>query len=561
MKVTRLAAAAAVLSTAGCLQVQTDRPARAVAAVGDARTGGTLTVAITAPTSIDPALVPTADPAGQLVVHTMCDSLMATSPTTGDLRPDIAGSILVGGDGTIITIRLRRGVRFSNGSRLTSADVVASLTRVARPETASPNAGLLRHVLGYSQLQQDEDKVHGHLVGVGVVDPRTVQVSLSTPDSGWVRTMATTVAIPIPRRYGHDNGFGAFSTMPVCAGPYRLAAPWRPGQPAITLVRSKTYDGGNPADTLAGRGWVDRIVFRIYPSVQAAYDAYLHGDVDIAGVPPASADAARQRLGSALVQAPNTTLGYIGLPTTVPPFDDPFVRLALSLAIDRTAIVRDVYHGGRTPAQGLYSPVVGNAVWRSAACGRTAPLTPDLVAARAAMGSRIDALRRATLTLYYDDEFANRALVTEVAAQWHRAFGLTFRLVAMNFADYLPKAVQAPGFDGPFRLSYASPSASAADYVRDLLTAASIDSSNATRFNQNDIDQTFTHFVSTHYGARSDDALRAIEAAFCRQLPLIPLTFNDAVWAWRPTVGAADGRQLDRASGLPLLREAFRRAG
>jgi ABC-type oligopeptide transport system substrate-binding subunit len=177
------------------------------------------------------------------------------------------------------------------------------------------------------------------------------------------------------------------------------------------------------------------------------------------------------------------------------------------------------------------------------------------------MGSRIDALRRATLTLYYDDEFANRALVTEVAAQWHRAFGLTFRLVAMNFADYLPKAVQAPGFDGPFRLSYASPSASAADYVRDLLTAASIDSSNATRFNQNDIDQTFTHFVSTHYGARSDDALRAIEAAFCRQLPLIPLTFNDAVWAWRPTVGAADGRQLDRASGLPLLREAFRRAG
>lgn len=558
----RLCVAAVVLTAAaGCLQVQSDRPAGAAAAAADARSGGLLSVAITAPVSIDPALVPTADVAGQLVVRTMCDSLMGTSPVTGDLRPDIAASILVGGDGTIITIRLRRGVRFSDGSRLTSADVVAALTRVARPETASPNAGLLRHVLGYSLLQQDEDKVHGHLVGVSAVDPRTVQVSLSTPDSGWVRTLAATVAVPIPRRYRHDDGFGAFSTQPVCAGPYRLASPWRPGQATITLERSAAYDGGNPADTLAGRGWLDRIVFRIYPNEQAAYDAYLRGDVDIAAVPPASADVAAHRIGSALVQAPNATLGYIGLPTTVPPFNDAFVRLALSMAIDRTAIVRDVYHGGRTPAQGLYSPVVGDAVWRTAACGRTTPLTPDLVAAHAALGSRIDALRRAPLTLYYDDEFANRALVSAVAAQWHRAFGLTFRLAPMNFVDYLPKAVQAPGFDGPFRLSYAAPSAAASDYVRDLLTAAAIDASNATRFNNNAIDLTFTHFVSTHFGARSDETLRAIEDEFCRELPLIPLTFNDDVWAWRPTVGTALGHQLDRATGLPLLREAFRRTG
>ena len=556
----RVAAVAAVLTSAGCLQVQTDRPAHTVAAVADARVGGTLTVAITAPISIDPALVPTADQSGQLVVRTMCDSLLGTSPVTGDLRPDIAASVLVGGDGTTITIRLRRGVRFSNGSRLTSADVIAALTRVARPETASPNAGLLRHVVGYQALQQDVDKVHGHLVGLSAVDPRTVQVSLSTPDSGWVRTLATPIAVPIPRRSGRDTGFGTFSTAPVCAGPYRLATPWRPGQPTITLVRSSAYDGGNPADTLAGRGWLDRIVFRIYPTDQSAYDAYVHGDVDIAAVPPSTADVAARRIGSALVQGPTGTLGYIGLPTTIPPFNDPFVRLGLSMALDRAALVRDIYHGGRTPAQGLYAPVVGDAVWRPASCGRTAPLTPDLVGARAALGARIDALRRASLTLYYDDEFANRALVTEVAAQWHRAFGLTFRLVPMAFADYLPKALQAPGFDGPFRLSYAAPSASAADYVRDLLSASAIDTSNATRFNLNGVDLTFTHLASTHFGARSDEAFRSIEQIFCSQLPLIPLTFNNAVWAWRPTVGTAVGHQLDRATGLPLLREAFRRA-
>jgi ABC-type transport system substrate-binding protein len=549
------------MSTAGCLQMQTDRPPRPVAAVADAITGGTLTVAITAPTSIDPAIVPPADSAGSLVVRTMCDSLLATDPVSGNDRPDIASSVLVGGGGTVVTIRLRRGVRFSDGTRLTSADVVAALTRVARPAVASANAGMLKHVLGYQQLQQDEDKAHGRLAGLSAVDPRTVQVALSTPDAGWVRTLATTVAVPIPRRDGHDNGFGAFSARPVCAGPYRLTAPWRPGQPTISLVRSKAYDGGSPGDTRAGRGWVDRIVFRIYPSETAAYDAYRRGDVDVAAVPAESAASAAALLGPALLKAPDATLGYVGLPTTVPPYDDPRVRTALSMALDRSAIVRDVYHGGRSVAQGLYAPVVGAAVWRAGACGRAVPAAADVAGARAVLGSRITELRRAPVPLYFDDEFANRALVTEVAAQWRRAFGISVRLVGMSFADYLPKATQAPGLDGPFRLSYASAAASPADYVRDLLTAASIDSTNATRFNDNDVDQTFTHAASEHYGTQADRAWRAIEDAFCRQLPLIPVTFNDQVWVWRPTVGAADGQRLDRATGLPLLREAFRRSG
>jgi ABC-type transport system substrate-binding protein len=553
--------AVAVMSTAGCLQVQTDRPPRPVAAVADATTGGTVTVAITSPTSIDPALVPPADSAGTLVVRTMCDSLTATDPATGKDRPDIAAGVLVGAGGTVVTIRLRRGVRFSDGSRLTSADVVAALTRVARPEVASPNADLLQHVQGFQQLQQDEDKAHGRLAGLSALDPRTVQVALTTPDAGWVRTLATTVAVPIPRRHGADNGFGAFSTRPTCVGPYRLATPWRPGEPVISLVRSKAYDGGDPGDTRAGRGWADRIVFRIYPSEAAAYDAYRRGEVDVAQVPAASADVAGRLLGSALVRAPDATLGYLGLPTTVAPYDDPQVRIALSMAMDRAAIVRDVYHDGRTPAQGLYAPVVGDGVWREAACGQNAPVSADAAGARALLGPRIEALRRAPVPLYFDDEFANRALVTEVAAQWHRALGVTVRPVAMDFADYLPKAMQAPGFDGPFRLSYAAATASPADYVRDLVTAAGIDTTNATRFIDHAIEQTFTHEASTRYGARSDPAWRAIETEFCSQLPLIPVTFNDQVWAWRASVGAAGARQLDRSSGLPLLREAFRRHG
>ncbi|HMC70881.1 MAG TPA: hypothetical protein VKJ07_17110, partial [Mycobacteriales bacterium] len=93
------------------------------------------------------------------------------------------------------------------------------------------------------------------------------------------------------------------------------------------------------------------------------------------------------------------------------------------------------------------------------------------------------------------------------------------------------------------------------------LTSASVDSSNATRFVDRTVEQLFSHQASTHFGAAASDAWRAIEQQFCEQMPLIPVTFNDQVWAWRSTVGAAGGRQLDRATGLPLLRETYRRSG
>ena len=559
--VRQVAALACLLAAAGCLQVQKDLPPRAVAATSDARTGGTVTVGIAAPTSIDPALVPPADAAGTLVVHTMCDSLLGTDPVTGDVQPDLASRILVGGDGTIVTVRLRRGVRFSDGTTLSAADVVATLTRLARPEVASPLAPALRHIYGYQQLQQDEQKAHGRLAGVSAPDPRTVQIALTTPDAGWVRELTTTVGTPIPRGHAKDNGFGAFSTQPVCVGPYRLSGPWRPGDSTITLVRVPGYDGGNPGDTRAGRGWADRIVFRVYADQQAAYDAYLRGEVDLAQVPTGVTDVATRRIGADLVSAPDATLGYLGLPATVPPFDDPVVRTALSMAIDRTAIVHDVYHDGRLPAQGLYPPVVGDHVWRPDACGAATPSTADVGGARTLLGSRLAALRRTTWPVYYDDEFANKALVTELTTQWRHNLGINVRRLAMNFAGYLPKAMQAPGFDGPFRLSYASASSSPSEYVGDLLTAASVDTSNATRFVDRTVEQLFAHEATTHYGPRADAAWHAIEQRFCTQLPLIPLTFNDQVWAWRSSIGAALGHRLDRATGLPLLRECYRRVG
>jgi oligopeptide transport system substrate-binding protein len=533
----------------GCLQVARDLPTHVAAAPATARTGGTLTVAIATPTSIDPTLVSPSDPAGSLVVRTMCDSLFATGTHSGDVQSDLASSVLVTQDATSFIITLRRGLRFSDGSRVTSADVVASLNRLARPQVASPNASMLSAVRGYDADQQGADKAHGKLAAVTAVDPRTVEIGLTTPNGEFARTLATAAGIVIPRRFETDNGFGRFSTDPVCVGPYRLAKPWRPGDPTLMLVRTASYDGGNASETRAGKGWVDRIVFRIYPDAASAYHAFVTGLADVAQVPGSSQSAAVAQLGAASVAtAPDPTLLYVGLPTTVPPFDSADVRRGLWQALDRSALLTAVYHGGRTAAGGLFPPAVGSAIFRPDAC--RAP--SNLAAARSA-------LRGMTVPFYFDDEFANRALVTAIAAQWHQAIGLTLRLTPMDFADYVQKAAAAPGLVGPFRLSYASPSASAYDYVHDLLLASSIDVTNDTRF----VDQTLEKLVAKHAAttasATTGQQWQRVEDEFCAQLPLLPIGWNNQVWAWRSSrLGLGTGNLLDRATALPLLREVFR---
>src|SRR5437879_3035814 len=81
-----------------------------------ARPGGELRVGITRPCSIDPAMA--FDPMGMLVVRTMCDPLVGYHPVTGATVPGLAESWQVSENGGHVNIKLRKGVRFSDGSKV-----------------------------------------------------------------------------------------------------------------------------------------------------------------------------------------------------------------------------------------------------------------------------------------------------------------------------------------------------------------------------------------------------------------------------------------------------------
>lgn len=528
--------------------------------VPEAKPGGTIVVGTAAPQSIEPATVSSFDAAGSRVVETMCDRLLEFDPVTGDPKPAIAESWQVSDGGQRITVKLRKGVRFGDGTELTSEDVSYSLTRVVLPETASPVADLLRPIDGFDELRGEkagnaEDRTE--LKGVKVIDNFSLEITLKERQADFVRMLGHPATTPVSKR-ATEKDLGRAATEPVCAGPYKLAEPWEPGKPALRLVRTQGYYAQNTAFTRGGAGWADVIEFRVQPDRAASFAAWQAGAVDVSRV-PSSALAQAKTLGENYVQAPGPTLEYIGLPVTQEPFERRAVRVALSQALDRRAIVETVYGGGREPATGLLPPTVGRELYRKDACGDRAPVGGDVAAARKTLADAGVDLNGKAVKIYFNDEFANRALVQAVGAQWQAAFGIVPQPVSMGWEQYLDTASRQPGLDGAFRMGWAAQYPSADAYLFPLLDSASIGRDNLTRFSNREFDRSLEREARRAADdAELRDTYQRLEDTACSQMPLIPVAYGAVDSVVRAAkLGAARGVYTEAASGELALRELF----
>ncbi len=513
-----------------------------------ARTGGTLRVGITAPGTVDPGNV--YEPVGDLVVRTLCTPLLTTDPVSGELLPSIAQSWVVSDSGLALSLRLRKGVRFSDGSELTAEDVAFSLSRIASADYASKAADRLANVAGYPAVHGDEatdEQVdRERLAGVGVRDERTVQITLAAPQADFVRLLSSPLLSPVSRAAALANPAGC-ARSPVCVGPYRLEQPFGPGAKGLAMVRSSSYRPVDSSFTGGGAGYPDRIELTVFADASAAAAAVASGAVAVA--PARTTDVAGVQSG------PGPELELLGFPTTVAPFDNPVVRRALALSIDRNALVGKVFPRTRTAATGFLPTATGVA----ASCAAV-PADGDVPAAQALLRvARID-LRGVRVPLLFNDELRHRAAVTEVARQWRAATGLVAVPTPLTYAGYLAQGTGQAGFAGPFRFSWSVPWSDVDGYLRPLYASPAIGRNGFARFSDPEVDRALLRDV-----AEADDPAdrelaqqRALEL-LCGSMPMTPLTTSLSRWLVADRVGAAGGRFIDASTGRLLLRDLYLR--
>lgn len=505
------------------------------APTADAHRGGVLTVAISTPGSVDPGN--DYEPAGDLVIRTLCDTLLTTDPATGAVRPGLAESWVVADGGAKLVLRLRKGLRFSDGSPLTASDVKFSLSRVASADFASVHADALALVAGYDTVHGDKatdsDTARRRLAGIATSDKRTVEISLSRPFGDFLRVLTTPLTAPVSQRAAEADPTG-FSRRPICAGPYRLAEPYLPGADSLRLVRSTAYVPSSAVLTGGGTSYADEIRFVVKDGATA---------VDVR---PAQAGETRD-----VVAGPGPEIEYVGLPTDTPPFDRADVRQALALALSRDELTRRVFPATRVPAAGFAPPTTGP-VRRCDAL----PAAGDSAQARALLQRSGVDLGGIRVPIVFNDELRNRALVTEVARQWHDVLGLTVIPTPLRYPAFLAQSRAARGFGAPFRWSWSAYDIDG--YVTPLLASDSIGRDNASRFSDHALDE-----------ALAKRAWRAVDAAdrafaygrvldeACAQMPMVPLTESLHRYVVSSRVSSASGTVVDPSSGQPLLRELW----
>jgi oligopeptide transport system substrate-binding protein len=255
------------------------------------------------------------------------------------VQPQLASSYVLGSDGLTWTFHLRPNLKFSDGTPLTSADVVYSINRALLPATKS--------VVGptYLALIKDSDKLNAGKIQTIIGD------SLLTPDANTVVIIANkkasyfldalvystsyVVEKSVIDQYGanwtdhlSDNGGQGGD------GPFKVQS-WTRGT-NITLVPNPNYYGPHPQ--------LQKVIYAFYKDTGTNFKAYQAGQTDYSlGVPTSDLATARALPNNQFMLIPQLWINYYTMNYLVKPFDNIHIRQAFDLAVNKDLIVHSVW--------------------------------------------------------------------------------------------------------------------------------------------------------------------------------------------------------------------------
>jgi peptide/nickel transport system substrate-binding protein len=248
------------------------------------------------------------------------------------LAPELAENWQLADHGRSLTFRLRADARWSDGTPVTADDVRFTWQAQTAAAVAWP----------YAQSKES-------ISDVEVLDPRTVRFRFRAgypfqvidANDGRLLPAHAWRALPLDQWRRSEPWFREHL---VVNGPFQLAS-WRPGQ-EVVLERNPL----GPAPRGAG---FERVVFRVVPDPAALVERLLAGELDFFdGLSPLDAERIRDSPRLRLVTSDSRRFDYIGWNGRRPPFDDPVVRRALTLGIDRQALVDTLWRGFARVAAG-----------------------------------------------------------------------------------------------------------------------------------------------------------------------------------------------------------------
>lgn len=323
--------------------------------------------------------------------------------------PGCAESWTVSPDGMTYTFTLRHGLLWSDGHPLDSRDFVWSLRRAVDPATAFPFAARL-YALRNARAVSAGD-LPPETLGVEAPDAHTLRLMLEHP-APYILEVLASYSSPAPRHVieAGPEDWVRPGRM-VSNGPFVLSE-WVPNS-HVRLARNPRF-----YDAAAVR--LEAVVHVHTDDANNALRRFRAGELDVVlVVPPDQLDWARKNLPDELRLSPGFGIEHVAFNIRRPPFDDVRVRRALSMAIDREALVRHITRAGEQPAYGLVPPAASNYGMNERADFAGLPQAERTGQARALLSQAgHGAGRPLRFTLSYPSGDVNKRLAVALAAMW-----------------------------------------------------------------------------------------------------------------------------------------------
>jgi peptide/nickel transport system substrate-binding protein len=278
------------------------------------------------PTGLDPTIAaPVA--IGQVTWQNIYQGLVRLD-RDGKVQPQLAESWTISPDGLTYTFKLRTNAKFQNGEPFNASIAKFALERAKAADSVNP-----------------QKRFYAVITGIETPASDSLVLKLTEPSGNLLYRLAWPAAVMVEPKSATDN-----KTTPVGTGPFKLKN-WVKGD-RVELERDANHWDASKKVAL------DRITFRFINDPQAQVAALQSGDVDaMAGIGAAELYSKFQNDKRFATVIGHTELKVVaGMHNAKKPFDDPRVRKALMMAIDRNLLVNAVYSGFGQPIGSHYTP-------------------------------------------------------------------------------------------------------------------------------------------------------------------------------------------------------------
>lgn len=496
------------------------------------------------PATLDPSL---ATGFGESkILAGLFEGLVGLNTKTLATVPAAAESWEIRDGGKTYVFKIDPKSKWSDGSKVCADDFVFAWRRALSPQIGGEYASLMYPIKNARAFHSGELADAGKL-GVRAQSPDTLVVELERPQPDFLKRLHMPAFYPLHRptleKFGADKARKSEWTRPenmVCNGAFTLAK-WSIND-RVSLRR-------NPHFRASEKLLLNGVDFLPISNINTEDRAFRSGQLHITeSVAPARIAYTKKHFPQSLRSDPWLGVYYYLVNTTRPPLDNPLVRRALSMAIDRRAIIDGFLKGGQSPALSFVPPYCGEYTLPD-----ESKIREDAAKAREllAKAGYPDGRGIGEITITYNTSEQHKPIAEAVANMWRKNLGLDVKLYNLSWPAYL--AARRGGDFFVARSSWVADYAAAENFLQNFVSNSGL---NHSGFADEKFDALLDNAAKSPSAEQSAKNLEKAEERLLEMSPMIPVYFYTRSFLISPLVRGWDANALDYHNFLGVSLDA-----